>query len=121
MRPTEERLPSLLIRSLEGDTIAYHSFLDDLTRQLRGFLRKRLFYLQEPGFLAIVKAVGGLAPTRLRLAGASAGLLAGATATVAYCLHCLEMGVPFWAVWYVLGMAIPTAAGALLGPKMIRR
>jgi hypothetical protein len=76
--------------------------------------------LSVPGFVAFMKAVGSLAPTRLRSAGAAAGLLAGALATLAYCLHCPEMGVPFWAVWYVLGMAIPSGAGALLGPRMLR-
>ncbi|MDF9442314.1 DUF1109 domain-containing protein [Stenotrophomonas acidaminiphila] len=65
-------------------------------------------------------AVRGLAPTRLRLAGASAGLLAGGAATLVYCLHCPEMDAPFWAVWYVLGLSLPTAAGALLGPRLLR-
>jgi hypothetical protein len=76
--------------------------------------------LSIPGFIAALCAVRGLAPTRLRLAGAAAGAMAGATGTVAYCLHCPEMGVPFWAVWYVIGMAIPAAAGALLGPRCLR-
>ena len=76
--------------------------------------------LSVPGFIAVFWAVRGLAPTRLRLAGASAGLLAGATATLAYCLHCPEMGLPFWASWYVLGMSIPTAFGAVLGPRLLR-
>lgn len=65
-------------------------------------------------------AVRGLAPTRLRLAGAATGLLAGATATLAYCLHCPEMAVPFWAVWYVGGMLVPAGLGALLGPRLLR-
>jgi hypothetical protein len=77
-------------------------------------------FLSIPGFLAAISAVRGLAPTRLRMAGASAGAMAGATATVAYCLHCPEMGVPFWAVWYLLGMALPTAVGALIGPRCLR-
>lgn len=77
-------------------------------------------FLSIPGFLAALAAVRGLAPTRLRIAGASAGALASATATVAYCLHCPEMGVPFWGVWYVLGMALPAAAGALIGPRCLR-
>jgi hypothetical protein len=76
--------------------------------------------LSIPGFIAAFWAVRGLAPTRLRLAGAAAGTMAGATATIAYCLHCPEMGVPFWAVWYVIGMALPAAAGALLGPRCLR-
>ncbi|TDV23310.1 hypothetical protein C7405_1325 [Paraburkholderia caballeronis] len=77
-------------------------------------------FLSLPGFVALFHALRGLAPTRLRLAGALAGLLAGATATLAYCLHCPEMGVPFWAVWYVLGIAAPTVLGALAGPAWLR-
>ena len=42
------------------------------------------------------------------------------TGTVAYSLHCPEMGVPFWAVWYVIGMALPAVVGALLGPRYLR-
>lgn len=65
-------------------------------------------------------AVGDLAPTRLSLAGAAAGLFAGATAAVAYALHCPEMEAPFLAVWYVLGMLIPTGVGALLGRQLLK-
>lgn len=73
-----------------------------------------------PAFIAVFWAMRGLAPTHLRQAGAAGGLLAGATATVAYCLHCPEMEVPFWGVWYVLGMLVPTAVGALVGPRLLR-
>ncbi|HWW99234.1 DUF1109 domain-containing protein [Collimonas sp.] len=76
--------------------------------------------LSVPSLIAVFWAMRGLAPTRLRLAGAAAGLLSGAIATVAYCLHCPEMGVPFWGAWYVLGMLIPTLAGALCGPRFLR-
>jgi hypothetical protein len=65
-------------------------------------------------------AVRGLAPTRLSLAGATAGLFAGATAALAYALHCPEMEAPFLAVWYVLGMLIPTGVGALLGRRLLK-
>jgi hypothetical protein len=76
--------------------------------------------LSLPLCAAIVWAVRAMAPTRLRLAGAVAGLLAGAVATMVYCLHCPEMGVPFWGLWYFLGMLIPAAAGLLLGPRLLR-
>ena len=75
--------------------------------------------LSIPGFIAVFWALRGLAPTRLKLAGACGGLLAGAMATLAYCLHCPEMEVPFWGVWYLLGMLVPTAIGALLGPRWL--
>jgi len=76
--------------------------------------------LSIPGFIAVFWALRGLAPTRLRLSGACGGLLAGAMATIVYCLHCPEMGVPFWAVWYLLGMLVPAVIGALLGPRWLR-
>lgn len=76
--------------------------------------------LSVPVFIAVFWALRGLAPTRLALTGAIGGLLSGAVATLAYCLHCPEMGVAFWAVWYVLGMLVPTAIGALLGPRLLR-
>ncbi|HEY1609579.1 MAG TPA: DUF1109 domain-containing protein, partial [Paraburkholderia sp.] len=77
-------------------------------------------FLSIPGFVALLHALRGLAPTRLRVAGALAGLLAGSTAALAYCIHCPEMGVPFWAVWYALGIASPAALGALGGPAWLR-
>ncbi|MFK0310012.1 DUF1109 domain-containing protein [Pseudomonas sp. NPDC090233] len=73
-----------------------------------------------PVFIAVTWALRGLAPTRLRQAGSAGGLLAGSTATLAYCLHCPEMQVPFWGAWYVLGMALPTLFGAALGPRLLR-
>lgn len=76
--------------------------------------------LSIPTFIAIQIAMRGLAPTQPRVAGAAGGLLAGTIATIAYSLHCPEMAVSFWAVWYVLGMAIPTAIGALWGPRLLR-
>ena len=76
--------------------------------------------LSVPTFIAVFWAIRGLAPTRLRQAGAAGGLLAGATATLAYCLHCPEMAVPFWGLWYVLGFLVPTAVGAVLGPRFLR-
>ena len=76
--------------------------------------------LSIPMFVAALWAMKGLAPTRLRLAGAGAGLLAGAVAALVYCLHCPELSSPFLGVWYLLGILIPTAAGTVLGPWLLR-
>ncbi len=76
--------------------------------------------LSAPVFVAVVWAMKGLAPTRLRLSGAAAGLLAGAVGVLVYSVHCPEMEAPFVGFWYLLGMLIPTAAGALLGPRLLR-
>ncbi|HVI54504.1 MAG TPA: DUF1109 domain-containing protein [Luteibacter sp.] len=76
--------------------------------------------LSTPTFAAMLWAVRGMAPVRPRVTGAAVGLLAGATATMAYCLHCPEMSPAFWSTWYLLGMAIPAAVGALIGPRALR-
>lgn len=76
--------------------------------------------LSIPLCITLTWAVRAMAPTRLRLTGAATGLLAGALATMVYCLHCPEMEVPFWGVWYLLGMLIPAGAGWLLGGRLLR-
>jgi hypothetical protein len=73
-----------------------------------------------PAFVSVFWAMKGLAPTRPRLAGFAAGLLAGAIAALVYCLHCTEIEAPFIGFWYVLGMFIPAAVGALLGRVLLR-
>jgi hypothetical protein len=73
-----------------------------------------------PAFVLALWAMQGLAPTRPALAGAASGLLAGAVGALAYALHCPEMDAPFLAIWYVAGMLIPTAAGAIIGPFVLR-
>ena len=73
-----------------------------------------------PVFVAVIWALRRHAPTRLRLSGAAAGLAAGGVGALVYTLHCPELAPPFLAVWYVLGMLVPAAAGALLGPRLLR-
>lgn len=43
----EARLRDLLVRGLDGDAAAYHAFLGELSRHLRGFLRVRLSRLPD--------------------------------------------------------------------------
>lgn len=76
--------------------------------------------LSAPAFVALLWALKGFAPTRLALAGAAAGLLAGAMGASVYALHCPEMDSPFLAIWYLLGMLIPATVGAMLGPRLLR-
>lgn len=98
--PAPERLPLVL-----GDTWFECSFL--------------IAMLSAPALWLSVRALRGLAPTQLPLAGAAAGLFAGAAGAFAYAFHCPELQAPFLAVWYVLGMAIPAAIGALLGRRLL--
>ncbi|CAN5199767.1 NrsF family protein [soil metagenome] len=73
-----------------------------------------------PVFIGLIWAMRGLAPTRLRLAGATAGLAAGGFGAAIYALHCPEVGAPFVALWYTLGVVAPAALGALVGPRLLR-
>ena len=77
-------------------------------------------WVSTPILLGMLWAVKGMAPTRPAWTGASAGLAAAAAGAVVYALHCPEMQAPFLAVWYMLGMLIPTAAGALIGARLLR-
>ena len=76
--------------------------------------------LSAPAFALTLWALRTLAPTRLPLAGAVAGVLAGSLGSTVYTLHCPEMAAPFIGVWYVLGMLLPAVAGALLGRFVLR-
>jgi hypothetical protein len=73
-----------------------------------------------PAFVLSFRAISALAPTRLVLTGAAAGMFAGAAAAFAYAFSCVETEAPFLAVWYLLGILIPTGAGALLGRRLLR-
>jgi hypothetical protein len=76
--------------------------------------------LSAPVFAAALWSMRGFAPTRPALAGAAAGLFAGAVGAVVYAFHCPELAAPFLGTWYVLGMLVPTALGAILGPLVLR-
>ena len=80
----------------------------------------RIMLLAVPIFAAAVLALRRLAPTRLHLAGAAAGLLAGAAGASVYGLWCTETSAAFTAIWYTLGIAACAAAGALVGPRLLR-
>jgi hypothetical protein len=58
------------------------------------------------------------APSRPAIAGAFAGLLAGAVSASFYALHCPDDSPLFLAVWYTAAIAILTALGALLAPRI---
>ena len=80
----------------------------------------RVAVLSLPIFVGLLWAFRQLAPTNLRAAGAAAGLAAGAFGAALYGLHCPEVSASFVLTWYTLGIAIPTAIGALIGPQLLR-
>lgn len=76
--------------------------------------------LSAPIFVGLLWSFRRLAPTRLRAAGAAAGLAAGAWAAALYCLHCPEVSAIFVLTWYTLGIALAAGIGALIGPRVLR-
>lgn len=79
-----------------------------------------VFLLSLPIFAGLLWSFRRLAPTRLRAAGATAGLTAGAWAATLYCLHCPEVSAIFVLTWYTLGIALAALTGAMLGPRLLR-
>ena len=80
----------------------------------------RILAISAPAFAAIVWGLRSLAPTRLALAGAAAGVLAGGIGATIYGLYCQETTAMFVATWYTLGLAGCAGIGALLGPRLLR-
>ena len=76
--------------------------------------------LSIPAFLVIALGVRYLAPTNLVATGAVVGLVAGALGAVGFALHCHDDSVAFVAFAYTLAIAETAAAGALLGPYILR-
>ncbi len=76
--------------------------------------------LAVPVFIGLLWSFRRLAPTRLRAAGAVAGLAAGAFSATVYCLHCPEVSAIFVLTWYSLGILLAASLGAIVGPRLLR-
>ena len=80
----------------------------------------RVAMLAVPIFAGLLWSFRSLAPTRLRAAGAVAGLVSGASAATIYGLHCPEVSATFVLTWYTLGIVAAAGIGALDGPRLLR-
>jgi hypothetical protein len=60
------------------------------------------------------------APTRLAMAGAGIGALSGGIGAMVYAMFCPIDSVAFVTIWYVAGIGIASAIGALVGVKLLR-
>ena len=80
----------------------------------------RILALSTPVFIAVLWLLRRMAPTRLALAGAAAGLFAGGVGATVYGLYCEETAAAFVVVWYSLGMAACAALGAVIGQRLLR-
>lgn len=81
---------------------------------------RNILAISTPVFIALFWALRRLAPTRLTLAGAGAGLLSGALGAWIYAFACTENTAPFVALWYTLGILAMTVIGAALGRWVLR-
>ena len=73
-----------------------------------------------PPLAALLLALRGGAPVRPGNAGAMAGFAAASIAASFYALHCTDDSPLFVAIWYGLALALVSAAGAILGRRLLR-
>ena len=69
---------------------------------------------------ALIWALRKGAPTRLKLCGTIAGIVAGGIGAAAYALSCASDTIPFIAIWYGAAIAICAVVGAQIGPSLLR-
>lgn len=79
-----------------------------------------ILMLSVPPMAGLVWALRRMAPTRLRATGAAAGLAAGGLAATLYCLYCQQLSPTYVLTRYTVAIALASAAGALLGPRLLR-
>ena len=70
--------------------------------------------------LIMAHPMRAMAPTRLRQAGAFAGVAGGGIAATAYALWCPETTALFLVSWYALPILALGGLGTLLGPRLMR-
>ena len=78
-----------------------------------------IFLISLPALAMLMSTLRIGAPTRPRLAGATAGLLAGALGAAAYALTCRNDAGGFVAIWYTSAVLLVMAAGATLGKRAL--
>ena len=69
---------------------------------------------------AVIYAIRQGAPTRLKLCGGIAGIVAGGIGAAAYAFNCTSDTIPFVAIWYGAAIVICSAIGSQLGPRVLR-
>jgi hypothetical protein len=71
-------------------------------------------------FAALLFALSQGAPAEPALAGAVAGIAAGALAATLYAMHCTDDSPLFVATWYTVGIGVMALAGIVLGERLLR-
>ena len=84
------------------------------------FCLKTIPFLAAAPLVAVLLALRQGAPDHPALAGAAAGLFAGAIGAAFYATHCPDNSPLFVAAWYSLAIGIIAAASALAGRRLLR-
>jgi hypothetical protein len=69
---------------------------------------------------AVIAALRRGAPTRLKLCGGIAGIVAGGIGATAYAFTCTSDTLPFIAIWYGTAILLCAVFGAQLGSRVLR-
>lgn len=78
-----------------------------------------IFLVSLPALAVIMSTLRMGAPTRPRLAGATAGLLSGSLGAAAYVLTCRNDAGWFVAIWYTLAVLLVMVVGAAVGRRAL--
>jgi hypothetical protein len=84
------------------------------------FCVKSIPFLAAAPLVAALLALRQGAPENPTLAGAAAGLFAGAIGAACYATHCPDDSPLFVAAWYSLAIGFTAAIGALAGSRLLR-
>lgn len=85
-----------------------------------GACMKYIPILSAAPFLAILYALRNGAPANPAAAGAAAGLVSATIGAALYATFCVDDSPMFLAIWYVGGMSIVVALGAVIGSRLLR-
>jgi Negative regulator of sigma F len=83
------------------------------------FCLKSIPFLSAAPLAGVLLALRQGAPENPGLAGAAAGLFAGAIGAACYATHCPDDSPLFVAAWYSLAIGFVVAAGALVGRRLL--
>jgi hypothetical protein len=81
---------------------------------------KSIPFIAAAPLVAALLALRQGAPERPALAGAAAGLFAGAIGAACYATHCPDDSPLFVAAWYTLAVGFVSAVGAAAGRRLLR-
>ena len=84
------------------------------------FCLKTIPFLAAAPLVAVLLALRQGAPEHPALAGAAAGLFAGAIGAACYATHCPDDSPLFVAAWYTLAITFVVGTGALAGSRCLR-